>query len=393
MELMRHQEEAVKRLGNGRVLYGGVGSGKGITALAYYVANEAPKNIVVITTARKRDSLDWMREAALFGIGTEVGATVHGTITVDSWNNISKHLETTDAFFIFDEQRLVGTGVWVKSFLKIARRNRWILLTATPGDTWLDYAPIFIANGWYKNITDFKRQHVLYEPYVRYPKVKGYIAAQRLARLRNEVLVDMPFARHTTRIVNWMDVSYDEAVYQKTLKERWDIFKDEPCVDAGALFRVLRRINNVHPSRLEIIKSLLTPHPKLIVFYNFNYELEELRTLGDIVDVYEYNGHRKDPVPEGERWVYLVQYTAGAEAWNCITTNATVFYSLNYSFKVFEQSQGRIDRLNTPFTELFYYVLMSNSGVDRAIKDSLDRKETFNESRWVDSVGGIDGLA
>ena len=378
-ELMKHQKEVLPLLGNGKILYGGVGSGKSMTALAYYMQSEQPADIFVITTARKRDSLDWQGEAAKFGIGTTRNATVAGIITVDSWNNIANYTEAEGAFFIFDEQRLVGHGAWVKSFLKIARRNRWILLSATPGDVWLDYAPVFIANGFYRNITDFKMQHVLYAPYVRYPKVSGYLGEQKLLRLRNRILVEMPYLNDNERIVNYIDVGYNKELMDKVLKDRWNPYEDRPIVDAAEVFRLVRQVSWSDPSRLETVRCLMKVHPRLIVFYNFDYELMILRSLKDEILVAEWNGHRKNPVPEDERWVYLVQYVAGGEAWNCTTTDAMILYSLTYSYKNFVQSQGRIDRMDTPFRTLYYYVFTSSSIIDQGVKRALGEKRSFNE--------------
>lgn len=400
IDLMPHQEEALSLLGNGKVLYGGVGSGKSATALAYYMQSEQPRDIYVITTAKKRDSLEWEGEAAKFGIGTEFGGTVAGVLHVDSWNNIDKYTEVDDAFFIFDEQRLVGNGAWVKAFLKIARGgNQWIMLSATPGDTWLDYAPLFIANGWFRNITEFKRQHVLYAPYVKFPKVARYLGEAKLERLRNHILVEMPYEKHTERIINYIEVSYDKALTDKIIKTRWNPFTNQPVKDVGELFRLMRMISNSDPSRLDAIRMLMEVHPKLIIFYNFDYELEILRGLklgqNDTrqisklfvykdkylsSEIAEWNGHRKDPIPESDNWVYLVQYVAGSEGWNCVETDACVLYSLTYSYKNFVQCQGRIDRLNTPYTKLYYYILESNSPIDLAVKRSLSDKKNFNET-------------
>lgn len=398
MELMQHQVDAIEHLGNGKILHGGVGSGKTMTALAYYMKAETPKDIYVITTAKKRDSLDWDREAAGFGISTERDYTIAGTITIDSWNNIGRYEAVHDAFFIFDEQRLVGSGSWVKSFLKIARRNRWIMLTATPGDTWIDYAPVFVANGYYKNRTQFRFDHVVYEPFSKFPKIKCYLNEKKLELLRNEVLVEMPYLRHTERYLNWTDVDCDVALYNRVYKDRWNVYEDKPIKDVAELFRVMRRVVNSDPSRLEAVKDLMKQHPRLIIFYNFNYELDILRTLANDylweegptndakIDVYELNGHRKDPLPDSDRWVYLVQYVAGAEAWNCISTDAMVLYSLTYSYKNFVQAQGRIDRLNSPYTSLFYYLFLSNLKTDRAIKDALKEKKNFNEKKFAKEI-------
>jgi hypothetical protein len=389
IELMPHQEKAIRNISNGKILWGGVGAGKSATILAYYVEKESPKNICVITTAKKRDSLDWESEAAKFGISVDQNSTSCGALVVDSWNNIKKWEHLTDWFFIFDEQRLVGTGAWVKSFIKIAKSNRWVLLSATPGDTWLDYAPVFIANGFYKNITDFKTKHVLYEPFSRYPKVRGYLNEQKLEILRNDVLVEMPYQKHTERMLNYIDVEYDHVTFDIVFKDRWNIYEDCPVKDVAELFRLMRRVVNSDPSRLAMIRKLLTCHDRLIVFYTFNYELEILRTLSEDFHVAEWNGHKKESIPDTPKWVYLVQYTSGAEGWNCTSTNAMAMYSMTYSYKNFEQAQGRIDRLNTPYTSLYYYILTSNSVIDRAIKGSLSEKKSFNERKFVSEMSKL----
>ncbi|MET0786943.1 MAG: helicase-related protein [Paenisporosarcina sp.] len=381
--LMKHQIEAVDLLGNGKILYGGVGAGKSATAMAYYMKAEKPKDIYVITTAKKRDSLDWEGEGARFGIGTVPDATLAGVLVIDSWNNIGKYLDVENAFFIFDEQRLVGHGTWVKSFLKIARKNRWILLSATPGDVWLDYAPVFVANGWYDSIGAFKREHVVYAPYVKFPKILRYIGIGKLERLRNRILVEMPYIKHTERILNYLDVGYDKDLWNAVVRHRWHVYENRPLKDVSELFRVMRKIVNTDPSRLEMVKKLLTCHPKVIIFYNFNYELDILRTLSDEIEIAEWNGHRKQPVPQSDSWVYLVQYNSGAEGWNCTETDAMILYSLTYSYKNFIQAQGRIDRIDTKYTYLYYYVLGSSAAIDVAVGRSLKGKKSFNERKFI----------
>jgi hypothetical protein len=384
IELMKHQKLAISQLSSGKILWGGVGTGKSATVLGYYMEKEAPKDICVITTAKKRDSLEWEKEAARFGISPDPEATCSGAIIIDSWNNIKKFEDYKDYFFVFDEQRLVGSGAWTKSFLKIAKNNSWVLLSATPGDTWIDYIPVFVANGFYKNATEFKMKHVVYEPFSRYPKIRKYLNEAHLEVLRNDVLVEMPFIKNTVRVINYIDVDYDKHLFDIAYKERWNVYEERPVKDVSELFRLIRRVVNTDPSRLDMIRTLIKCHKKLIIFYTFNYELDILRTLSDEINVYEWNGHKKDPIPVEDSWVYLVQYTAGAEGWNCTTTNAMVLYSMTYSYKNFIQAQGRIDRLDTPYKKLYYYVLTSNSVIDRAIKDSLTSKKNFNERKFIE---------
>ena len=383
VKLYPHQKKAVRQLKNGSILWGGVGSGKSITAIAYYIENEAPKDIYVITTAKKRDALDWEQEAIKYGIGTQKEATVAGVLKVDSWNNITKYKEVENAFFIFDEQRLVGSGTWARSFIQIARKNRWILLSATPGDTWLDYIPVFVANGFYANRTAFKREHVVYSNYTKFPKVDRYLGTGKLIRLRDQILVEMPYVKHTTRNVEHIEVDHDDEKMEKATKHRWHIWEDRPIRDVAELFHVMRKIVNTDESRLNTLKTLLREHQKIIVFYNFDYELDILRTLGDEFVVAEWNGHKHEPIPDTDSWVYLVQYMAGSEGWNCTDTNVMVFYSLTYSYKMFHQAHGRIDRLNTSFYELKYYIFLSKSMIDNAIWRSLKQKKNFNESNFM----------
>lgn len=381
-DLAPHQKKAVGEMHDGCILWGGVGSGKSRAALAYYCLTEEHEDIYVITTAKKRDSLDWEAEAVKFGIGKERNATFHGVLTIDSWNNIEKYIDVKNAFFIFDEQRLVGAGKWSKSFLKIARHNRWIMLSATPGDTWLDYIPVFIANGFYRNRTEFKREHVIYNSYAKFPKVERYVNVQRLVRQRSQILVRMPYEKETMRHPVTVWVEHDEMAMTRVAHGRWNIFDDVPIRDISDLFHQMRRVVNSDPSRLRALRDLMKLHNRLIVFYNFDYELEMLRQLQEEVPFAEYNGHKHEQIPETDKWVYVVQYIAGAEGWNCIETNAVVFWSLTYSYKLWEQAHGRIDRLNTPFHDLYYYTLRSKASIDWAVWRSLKSKKNFQTDHF-----------
>ena len=403
MELRDYQLEAIGKMKNGCILNGGVGSGKSLTSLSYYYLQNGgsleflsgkdyipmpnpPKDLYIITTARKRDTFEWEGELSHFLLSTHEELNKYDNkVVVDSWNNIQKYKDVEDAFFIFDEQRVVGSGAWVKAFLKIAKKNQWILLSATPGDTWSDYIPVFIANGFYKNKTEFMREHAVFSRFSKYPKIEKYIGTGRLIRQRREILVDMKFERETVQHHYDIYVEYDNKLYKDVMKRRWDIWNDEPITNAGGLCYALRKIVNSHESRSTKLLELFETHQKMIVFYNFDYELEILKSLyfGEGVIIAEWNGHKHEPTPTGNQWVYLVQYTAGAEGWNCITTDTIVFYSLNYSYKIMHQSAGRIDRLNTPYKDLHYYYLKSRSSIDLAIERALNDKRKFNESSFI----------
>lgn len=399
--LRDYQYDAMKRLKNGNILCGGVGSGKSRTALAYYFKEQGGyfdenkyepmddckvKDLYIITTARKRDTLEWESEMVPFLITTHKEESLYShNVVVDSWNNIQKYVDVKGAFFIFDEQRVVGSGAWVKAFYKITDKNNWILLSATPGDTWQDYIPVFVANKFFKNKTEFIRNHIVYNHRVKFPKVDRYLETGKLIKLRNSILVTMDFKRHTVSHHEDVYVKYNIQDYKDLIRNRKNPATGEPIKSASEFCYELRRIVNTDISRQIVLMEILEKHPKAIIFYNFDYELELLRQLcgSSGLNVAEWNGHNHQPIPTGESWVYLVQYTAGAEGWNCITTDTIIFYSENYSYKIMEQSAGRIDRMTTPFTDLYYYHLKSRSGIELAIAKSLREKKEFNQSAFA----------
>lgn len=401
IRLFPYQVKAVEEMRNGCILCGGVGSGKSLTALSYYYLRNGgdissltggdylpmdnPMDLYIITTARKRDTLEWDKELSPFLMSREGQLLYSHKIVIDSWNNVAKYKEVENAFFIFDEQRVVGKGVWVKSFLKIAKSNQWILLSATPGDTWEDYIPVFLANGYFKNRSQFSSEHMVYAKYTKFPKVERYLGVRKLERLRDSLLVNMDFCRGTIAHHETVDTGYDMTKYKKVMRDRWDIWNDQPIENAGGLCLCLRHVVNEDESRKNAVVELQKKHPKVIVFYNFNYELEALKGLEYLegTKVAEWNGHVHQPIPEGDRWVYLVQYAAGNEGWNCILTDTMIFYSQNYSYKVMTQAAGRIDRLNTPFKDLYYYHLKSHASIDLAIGRALREKKNFNERGFV----------
>lgn len=403
IELYDYQLEAVKKMHNGCILCGGVGSGKSKTSLSYYhlknggkekalqsekyIPMKNPKDLYIITTARKRDSLEWEDELSYFLLSTKDDDNYYDNkVVVDSWNNIAKYVEIKNAFFIFDEQRVVGYGKWTKSFLKIAKDNEWILLSATPGDTWMDYMPVFIANGYYKNKTDFIRQHVVYSSHSSFPRVERYLATDKLYRIRNDILVPMRFAgRKIIKHHEEIFVEFDRDKYKTIIKKRWNIWRDEPIQNASGFCQALRRSVNEDISRQIAVLDILENHPKVIIFYNYNYELDILEKLfkDTKIKVARWNGFKHEPIPkESESWVYLVQYNSGAEGWNCIDTDTIIFFSQNYSYRTMIQAAGRIDRLNTPYKDLYYYHLKSRSSIDIAIGRALKNKERFNERKF-----------
>lgn len=378
IELYPYQRKAVDRLHNGSVLCGKVGSGKSLTGLFYYMENHIDKPLYIITVAKKRNDREWHRDFEALGIDG----------VVDSWNNIEKYTDVKDAFFIFDEQRAIGYGKWGMAFIHIARKNNWIMLTATPGDVWMDWMCIFIANNFYRNKTDFVDQHVEYNPYSKFPQIRRYHKTDKLERFRRYLAVPMQDFRTTNLHRKYINADFDKDLYKTVVKTRFNPYTEEPIMNASEFTQVLRRIINTSERRRIHAKQEIMTRDKVIVFYNYTYELDILKEICQELDraYYQWNGQKHEAIPDAKTWVYLVQYTAGAEGWNCITTDTILFYSLNYSYRIMEQSEGRINRVNTSFENLYYVYLKSPASIDDAIERSIRSKKKFNERNWVEST-------
>lgn len=393
MEFDDIQKQAMNRMKSGSILVGGTGSGKSRTALAYFFTkecngkiifhdgmgdikplNDIHKPLYIITTAAKRDKHEWEKELIPFFISAHI----------DSWNNISKYTEIEKAFFIFDEQRVVGSGAWSKSFLKIAKKNNWILLSATPGDTWSDYIPVFIANGFYKNRTQFCNRHVVWSRYTTFPKIDRYIEEDHLQKLKASILIEMEVKKKTVPHKIFVEVEYDKKEYDIITKDRWNFYDNVPIENPPQYMSLLRRVVNSNYTRCEKIKELIKAHHKVIIFYNFDYERDLILELAakESITISEWNGHSHEPIPKTLEWIYLVQYNAGAEGWECTETDTIIFYSLSYSYRMTHQAEGRIDRRNTNFKDLYYYYLISRSPLDSSILKSLKNKRAFNEHKY-----------
>lgn len=406
VELSEDQIKAINKLHNGSILCAKVGAGKSRTAIGYYIRScggeypingkgdfkpmTNPRDVYVITTAKKRNSRDWIWEFATYKIFADApeSSQYNVRVTVDSWNNIKKYQKVYGAFFIFDEQRVVGTGAWYKAFLNITKKNRWILLSATPGDNWDDYRAVFIANGYFRNKTEFDYKHVIQAPFVKYRRVERWINEDELVRYRSKIMVVMKDRRETVRHEVYYNCLYDKDLYKKVWRFRWDPYEDEPIAETGKLFYLMRRVANSDESRIEAVKEIMEQKGKAIIFYNFNYELNALKEFlsAENIPFSEYNGNRHEDILDGNMWVYLVHYAAGAEAWNCITTDTIIFYSQNYSYKTTEQAMGRIDRTNTPYHDLWYYKLVSRAPIDLAIRQALTKKKNFNEDNYLKNL-------
>ena len=402
MFLKPEQQEAVDKLQSGNILVAGTGAGKSRTGLYWYFKENGgafigdeykpmtdPKDLYIITTAEKRNTHDWDKEMSLYLLSTNPEANHYqNKVVVNSWQQISKYKTVSGAYFLFDEDHLTGTGEWVKSFLKIAKNNKWIILTATPGDKYEDYGPVFVANGYFSSISEFKQRHIIYDYRPGWPRFVKCVGTARLDRLKQRIIVRMNYEHkvevHSTDIL----CDYDTVLYKTVVRQRWNPYENKPIENASQYCYCLRRITNLDESRVEACKEIVNQRNRVIIFYNHDPELYLLREVdfGPDVAIAELNGHKHEAIPDTPRWVYLVNYAAGAEAWECTKTDTVIFYSQNYSYKTMVQAAGRIDRRNTPFSDLYYYHLKSRAPIDLAIEQCIKAKKKFNENTFAQAM-------
>ena len=404
------QENCLERLSTGKVLAADTGAGKSIMSLAWYLSKECASDehslksgakawtlyhgspdLYIITTPKKRDSEEWESDLSKFNLVKGRNSKEMGEVNIfiDSWNNIKKYTEIKNSVFIFDEQRAVGSGTWAKSFVKIAKQNHWIMLSATPGDTWSDWCPLMIAKGYYPNRTAFFNKHAVYNPYVKYREIIRWDNTDELEYYRSKMLVTCRMEKKTTR--HFEEVIADcsnKYEVKRAYKERTNPKTGEPFKSASELCAYTRNIINTDPTRSAVGLKIIQMYDRIIIFYTLTDELEGIKWACNKAGrkMYFYNGEIHDQVPTGNNWAYIVQYTAGSEAWNCTTCNAMLFWDLTYSYKQFKQATGRIDRLNTPYSDLYYYAIRSYMPLDLAIRRALREKKDFNSRGFLKSV-------
>lgn len=369
-----YQKRAINQMHNGCILCGGVGAGKSLTSLGYIDKVYPSGTVYIITPARKRNTGEWFDDIRK----NDMDET---RFVVDSWNNLSKYKDVKDAFFLFDEQKVSGKGTWAKSLIRIAKSNQWILLSATPGDTYDDYATVLIANGFVRNRTTWYDEYCVTksQPFFHIVDHKNKDVIDMMIR---RIFIKMDYQSDKKRIERVIPIQARSAGEEKEiLMTHKAPGAQMPFTTFAAAIAYVRMNCYDKSKKTEALRKIIEKHKKIIVFYNFLSEKLEIEraAIDANVTINFYNGQRHDPIPDTDEWVYGVQYNSGAEAWNCITTNAMVFYSPNYSYKTMEQAHGRIDRVNSPYECLYYYMLLNELNIDNKVMNALSSKKDFNE--------------
>lgn len=148
--------------------------------------------------------------------------------------------------------------------------------------------------------------------------------------------------------------------------------------------------------KLQTFKELVqSTQDRLIVFYNFNAELELLKRIAASLDrpISEVNGQTKDltAYEQEDNSITFIQYQAGAMGLNLQKANKIIYFTLTDKSELFEQSKKRIHRIGQE-QPCFYYILMCKGSVEEVILQTLEMRkdftdELFNEYERMENNG------
>ena len=108
------------------------------------------------------------------------------------------------------------------------------------------------------------RSHVIFNRFVKYPKVEAYIDTWKLTENRQKILVHMHYEKKTKHVIKLMYASYDESLYKFVSEKRWNVYTDKPIKNISELCYVWRKIVNDDKSREDIIGRIIEEKRKVI---------------------------------------------------------------------------------------------------------------------------------
>lgn len=218
-------------------------------------------------------------------------------------------------------------------------------------------------------------------PYKNFERLKRKLADFGAVFMKTEEVMDLPEQNFIIK------KSSKSKVYTKFMKKSIVEFDGVTLVGDTRLTKRLysRQLCGMYnEERYSMIKELLeSTNDRMVIFYNFNAELEQLKVICEELDkpISQVNGSVKDldNFENIDNTVLLVQYQAGAMGLNLQKANKIIYFSLTESSDLFEQSKKRIHRIGTT-QPCFYYILMCENSVEEDIYKSLLLKQDYNDA-------------
>lgn len=262
--------------------------------------------------------------------------------------------------FLYSQLRLLGWKI-----TKTAYYNRYIKteLRSYGG-------PMFRVVTGYKNVSELKA------------KLKEYGAVFAKA----EEVIKLP---EKTFIKEYSTVSSD---YKKFMKDRIIKIDDKELTGDSTLSKRLyaRMLCSAYSkdkiSRL--IDLVNSTSDRVIIFYNFNTELEALRKVLFDRPISIVNGQVKDlkAYENNDNSVTLIQYQAGAMGLNLQKANRIIYFSLPERSELFEQSKARICRIGQE-KQCYYHIMMCHKSVEEKIYECLLMRKDYTDELFRKEFG------
>ena len=296
----------------------------------------------------------------------------------------------TDYTLILDESSLIqnDTTKRTKFILNKLHPSNIILLSGTP--TSGKYEKLWSQMhllGWNINKQLFLSQYCVWgKTHDGYPIIVGYKNEDRLKRkmrefgcifMKTEEVIDLPMQ-------NFIDVKVKETKeYRYFKKNRVITIGDKELIGDTTLTNLLYQrmlCGSYNQDKLDALKDLIdSTEDRLIIFYNFNDELEAIKLLCDDRPISVVNGSKKDlqAYNECSNSITLVQYQSGSMGLNLQLANKIIYFTPTLSSELFEQSKKRIHRIGQE-QPCFYYLL--KCGIENRIYDVLSMRKDYTDA-------------
>ena len=432
MRLFDYQQQIVdEKYEDSKALFMQMGTGKTFVSMAFFEKSERAK-LLVVCLATKVD--DWNRdltdelgldEVVSLNKGTKKNRELmedaqYLVISFESSWRLDKELVAwvdDDTYIIVDEShKIKNPSSKVGKFMRKlgAKTDYKTILTGTPqSNGYIDYYNQFHFLGYLDmNQTNFKKRYAItqmmqYGAGPIFQEIIGYRNTEELDEMIHNHSVFYDRKLDDEELPDEIPVYFPSyPKYRKISNDKVYEFKDgtlEIYDTLGAGVMLQRQLASgyiskggntevLDKSKLDWMRDFLEGYDeRVVVFYNYNAELEQLKQLLERLDrpYSEYNGHRKDlrAFQESSEGVVLANYGSASTGINDFVIASTmVMYSLTTSYIDFEQAKKRIDRIGQTKKPLFYFLIMKGT-IDARVYHSLQEGKDFDERMYAEHEG------
>lgn len=388
--LYNFQRQLLNSIEENYIIAADTGTGKTMMAIHHYLKHNTGEPLLILAPPQKIKEGGWQREldfvASHYNIEIPYDIISYGVLS-KRWK------EYKDWFLVMDECHYVKnpTSQRGKAAINLTKQStNFLLLSATPSSNgWGDTIAYMIMFGYYKNKTQFLKEHAVYNriDYGNGPVnvVSDYRDQEKLQKLYQSFSIKL--AKE-----DCLDLPplVFEKVHFKPSKEYNIIKKDrvlgEELFDNISKLQHGLRFYANQADKLKYTEMLLEgTEENVIIFYNYKQENEELKKIAKKLKkkVFEVSGSKTN-LPDKEKWtslknsVTIVQYQAGAAGIELQYANIVIFHTPTYSYQDYEQALGRAYR-NGQTKKVTVYQYITKNTIETSIYQALAAKKDFTE--------------